>query len=149
MSSPPWAEGYVPPIKAVMTAFPYSIEASASIASAAHVMSSNGIRHLPVKEDGEIVGVLSDRDLGPIDLSGTAGNELRARRVGDAMSAPAYTVGLEEPLSEVLATMAERHIGCAIVMHESRLAGIFTTVDACRLFAGQLGGAGPHEDEVA
>ena len=43
-------------------------------------------------------------------------------------------VDLNEPLETVLLTMAERHIGSALVTRQGRLAGVFTAVDACRTF---------------
>jgi CBS domain-containing protein len=35
----------------------------------------------------------------------------------------------------VVAEMAARHIGSAIVLRHGRLVGVFTAVDACRLLA--------------
>jgi acetoin utilization protein AcuB len=45
-----------------------------------------------------------------------------------------YIVDLHEPLDNVLITMAERHIGSAIVTRAGKLVGMFTAVDACRCF---------------
>jgi acetoin utilization protein AcuB len=36
--------------------------------------------------------------------------------------------------------MAEHKYGCAVVMQNDKLVGIFTTVDACRAFAEMLNG---------
>ena len=53
----------IPPIKAVMTPFPYSIAIDAPLSDAAQMMEEHEIRHLPVIEGDELVGVVSDRDL--------------------------------------------------------------------------------------
>jgi CBS domain-containing protein len=47
----------------------------------------------------------------------------------------AYIVDLETPLDEVLDHMAANQIGSAIVTRQGKLAGVFTTTDACRSFA--------------
>jgi acetoin utilization protein AcuB len=118
----------IPPIKAVMTPFPYWVETTDTLERAKVLMLEHDIRHLPVMEDGKLVSVLSERDM----RSAPA-----ARLVRDACLREVYVVGLTEPLDRVLMHMAERHIGSALVVKEGKLAGIFTTTDACRTF-GQL-----------
>ena len=49
-----------------------------------------------------------------------------------------YIVSVDEPLDNVLLTMAERHIGSAIVTRAGKLVGMFTAVDACRTFGNYL-----------
>lgn len=49
-----------------------------------------------------------------------------------------YVVGFNTPLSEVVAQMAQRHIGSAIVTRRGKLAGILSAMDACRIFAEYL-----------
>jgi CBS domain-containing protein len=44
-----------------------------------------------------------------------------------------YVVEMTTPLAAVAREMAVRHIGSAIVLRHGRLAGVFSTVDACRL----------------
>jgi len=46
-----------------MKAEPATIEASASLTDASAVMRVNEVRHLPVTEDGRLVGIVSMRDL--------------------------------------------------------------------------------------
>jgi CBS domain-containing protein len=47
-------------------------------------------------------------------------------------------VDLEERLDYVLAHMAAHHVGAAVVTRHGKLAGMFTTSDACRAFADRL-----------
>lgn len=61
--------------------------------------------------------------------------------VEDAMTSSPYTVTPDTPLDEVVATMAEHKYGCAVVMQNRHLVGIFTTVDACRACADLLHGS--------
>lgn len=51
------------PLIEVMTANPDVIEADASITTAIRQMRDSGHRHLPVVQDGRILGLLSIRDL--------------------------------------------------------------------------------------
>lgn len=128
----------LPAIKSVMTPFPYSVDIDAPIAEAQRFMREHRIRHLPVTEKQELVGVLSDRDiklyLGP-DLDYPKPKETRVRDV--YMDSP-YIVDLNERLDVVLQAMADRHIGSVLVTRNRKLAGVFTVTDACRTFARHL-----------
>jgi CBS domain-containing protein len=125
----------IPQIKSVMTTFPYSVDADAPVSEALEFMREHRIRHLPVTEKTDVIGLISDRDiklmLGP-DFAYPDADELKVR---DAMVAEPYTVDLSERLDRVLAHMAEHHIGSVVVMRHGRLAGLFTTSDACEAFA--------------
>jgi CBS domain-containing protein len=125
----------IPPIKSVMTPFPWSVDEDATVAQAQEFMRQHRIHHLPVTRDGRLVGLVSDRDiklvLGP-DFAYPGATETRVR---DVMVRDAYVVDLEARLDEVLQHMAAHQVGSAIVTREDRLAGVFTTTDACRQFA--------------
>ena len=122
----------IPPIKAVMTPFPYSIDAGERVEAARRMMEEHGFHHLPVVRAGELVGVISDRELG---RGGTGESEAAPRRVGEVARTQAYVVDLTTPLDRVLAHMARHRLDAALVVKEGRLAGIFTMTDACRHFA--------------
>ncbi len=50
----------------------------------------------------------------------------------------AYIVDINEPLENVLLTMADKHIGAAVITNHQKLAGVFTFIDACRFFGKYL-----------
>lgn len=132
-----------PSMLTVMTPFPYQIDAGASLTAAAAMMETHGIRHLPVFGDGDLVGILSERDLERARMPGhplTAEPELV---VGDLCRPAPYVVDVDDPLDRVLAAMAEKRLGAVLVLKEGELVGVFTAVDACRLLAASLQGAGP------
>ena len=52
-----------PSLKTAMTPFPYSIQRSASLEEARQLMDRHDVRHLPVTDRHELVGLVSDRDL--------------------------------------------------------------------------------------
>jgi acetoin utilization protein AcuB len=119
-----------PTVKGVMTPFPYSIGIDEPLAAAVAMMTGHGFRHLPVVEGGELVGVLSERLVR--EASERAKQSGGQPTVRDAPIGEAYIVGLEEPLDNVVLAMADRHLGSALVVKDGRLAGIFTSTDACR-----------------
>ncbi|MDH3253366.1 MAG: CBS domain-containing protein [Acidobacteriota bacterium] len=122
----------IPFVKAVMTPFPYSIEAGARVEEARLLMHEHGIRHLPVVEREKLIGIVSDRDLRLVTepSSGRVADEDLAIR--DICERDVFVVELTERLDGVLDEMLRRRIGSAIVVKSERVVGIFTAVDACR-----------------
>jgi acetoin utilization protein AcuB len=136
----------IPPIKAVMTPFPYWIDKGEPIAAARKMMAGHSIRHLPVMEAGRLVGVITDRDINLI-LDPGLGDPPEGKTVGDICVSRVYVVDLMEPLDRVLLHMAKHHIGSALVMKDGRLVGIFTVTDACRWFGEMLQSLFPPADD--
>lgn len=137
----------MPSIKSVMSAFPYWIDIDDTLESATSMMSEHDISHLPVKEKGELVGVIALHDIQKMsggtgggaaeEETGTTSGSVNAL-VRDVCILNPYMVDLEEPLDNVLVHMANFHIGSALVLKNNRLAGVFTMHDACRCFADSL-----------
>jgi len=123
----------IPTIQKYMTTQPHSIGRDQKMSAAHKMMREHRFRHLPVLTGGRLVGVLSDRDLHLIETLRDVDPDQVP--VEDAMTNDPYTVSPDSPLDEVVATMAEHKYGCAVVMQNNKLVGIFTTVDACRAFA--------------
>ena len=138
-----------PQVIAFMTPFPYSIDVDAPLAEAHKLMREHHFRHLPVTSAGAIVGVLTDRDiklvLGP-DFDYPNESELTVR---DAYVERPCVVNASTPVATVARTMAENHIGSAIVTKNDKLVGIFTVTDACRALAEVLAGPGERSDDAA
>lgn len=128
----------IPTIKTAMTAFPYTVHPTASLPQAIEFMRRHAIRHLPVEDDDEILGLISDRDIKLVLGPDFAYPEPDKLTVGDVMRRGTYTVDLDERLDTVVEYMAEHHIGSALVTRNGKLAGLFTTSDACRAFAEHL-----------
>jgi len=124
----------MPTIKSVMTTFPYSVDVSDPVQVALDLMDEHNIRHLPVTDENSLVGVIAERELRLFmnpDLTLTnAGLTVR-----NVFIPQPYVVDLNEPLDQVAVTMAERHIGSAMVTRKGKLVGIFSASDACRALA--------------
>jgi CBS domain-containing protein len=94
-------------------------------------MKQHGIRHLAVKSEGELVAVITERDIRNARNLNSDADDLS---VGEICLRHAYVVELSEPLDRVLLGMADQHIDSALVVKDGKLAGIFTISDACRGF---------------
>jgi len=117
-----------PIVKYFMTPSPHAIGAEQTLARAHEMMRDHDIRHLPVLQGGHLVGVLSQRDLYLIETFGDSKPETIL--VSEAMSTEVFTVGPDASVARVSQEMAKKKYGCAVVMCEGRLDGIFTTIDA-------------------
>ena len=119
-----------PTIQKFMTYLPHAVESKVTVDAAATMMTDLGIRHLPVIEDGALIGIISDRDIKMVTSLVIANPKLLV--VKDICHEHPYQVHPEAKLRDVAAEMAEKRYGSVLVTQNGHLAGIFTTVDACR-----------------
>lgn len=125
----------IPLLKSAMTPFPWWVDIDEPLLAARELMRRHKVRHLPVKENGKLVSVVTDRDL-KFALDPDLGLPPReSLRVRDVCVYTAYIVDIGSRLEVVLETMAERKIGSALVTRDGKLVGIFTSPDACRVLA--------------
>jgi len=123
----------MPPVSHYMTAQPWTIERDASLRDADQLMRAHQIRHLPILEDGRLVGVVSERDLRLLEAG--AGVNAATTHVDKAMIERPFVVTGDTALDEVVTIMSEHKYGSVIVMGREGVEGIFTSVDACRVLA--------------
>jgi len=126
---------HIPQMVAVMTPFPYHIAADATLTEAVAMMNEHNIRHLPVFDSSDIVGILSERDIERAKIPGHRLRDEVELRVGDLCAQRPYFVDVADPLDRVLDALVEKRIGSALVLKEGELAGVFTAADACELLA--------------
>lgn len=131
---PNWSLHQRPLIKSAMTPFPHSIAIEAPLEQAIEMMTAHDIRHLPVKNGSRLVGIVTDREVRMVLDTRLAPRWERELRVRDACIPDTYAVDLNTPLDMVLLEMAEKSISSALVLKDGKLAGIFTSHDACRSF---------------
>jgi CBS domain-containing protein len=113
-----------------------TIAADRSMLDASHVMETNHIRHLCVTEAGEIVGIISVRDLvrsfvdvesGPIcDLDKVY------RPLSVLMATTLATIHSEASLLEAAQLMREKRIGSLLTSEAGEIVGIVTERDLVR-----------------
>ena len=111
----------------VMTSHPVTIRADLPIWKAWKLMRENGYRHLPVLNKGQLIGIVSDRDLRRVS------NSLSSDSIDvlEAMTEEPFCVDAGTPLTSVLDEMLQHKYGAALIVDEERRPlGIFTALDA-------------------
>lgn len=132
----------IPTVQKYMTTSPHTVGADQKLSHAHAVLREHRIRHLPVMRAGELVGMLTERDLALIEsLKDVAPHQIT---VEDAMSTSIYRVSPDSPLDEVVGEMAAKKYGSAVVVQNGKVVGIFTTVDVCVAFGELLRGRLTH-----
>jgi acetoin utilization protein AcuB len=126
----------MPAISRYMTKQPWTIERVASLAQAHALMREHQLRHLPVLDNGDLVGIVSVGDLHLLETIGEL--SLDDIPVDEAMTEHPFVVTGDMPLDEVAEIMATKKYGSAIVAGREGVEGIFTTTDACRALASIL-----------
>lgn len=115
-------------IENFMTHSIHTIAAKRTLAEAHELMRKHRIRHLPVLDGGELVGMVTQRDLALVE---TLRNVDPAKvTIEDAMSPDVFTVPLETPVAQVAQRMAHDKIGSAVILRGNKVVGIFTAIDA-------------------
>jgi acetoin utilization protein AcuB len=135
-------------LESVITHSLVTIEPLATLAQANELMRTYDIRHLPVLDNGRIVGILSDRDVQRgmrVDIKRGGDAEVieagfnAAYTVQDFMSSPIETIEESASLSAAVTQMLDKHISALIVTREEVACGIVTTYDLLRTMLDVLG----------
>ncbi len=119
----------MPAISQYMTREPYTIPSSSTAATARAVMQNHLVRHLPILDGVELVGVIADIELAA--MARVPGVDLDDLGVARVMTKP-VTVWGSAPLDEVAELMSENKVDCVVVLGGHGVQGIFTATDACR-----------------
>ena len=122
----------MPTVKFYMTREPHSISSGDNLSRAKALMRMHLIRHLPVVDGDELVGVISDRDVAVVEA--VPGIDLAHVEVARMME-PALTAWSEEAIDEVSVKMAEQKRDCVVVRGGQGVAGVFTATDALQALA--------------
>jgi len=123
-----------------MTRNPVTVSPDAPLEEAILLMEKHGFRHLPVERGGELVGILSDRDvkLGTggmsLDKLGLGDDENLPHLVRDLMRAPVLCVETAERGPLAAARMIEQRVGALPVLSGGRLTGIVTETNLVSAF---------------
>ncbi len=128
----------------LMTAKPMTVPETAKVRRAVEILQEMEIRHLPVvNATGELVGMLSDRDLRSLAIPWFAGREHTGEirtaleaRVSSLMSGDVISVQEETDVSEIVDLMLENKVGALPVTDgDGALVGIISYVDVLRAMA--------------
>ncbi len=122
-----------------------------SLALAQRLMDDHRIRHLPVVQEGQLVGLVSDRDLRQAlpSLMTTLTQAERTYKMGTlalatCMTREVVTVPPEAELVQGMRQLLAGPYGCVPVLAGGQLVGIVTAIDGLRGVLMDLGSAAAH-----
>jgi CBS domain-containing protein len=133
----------------VMSTQVLTVRPETTLKEVAELLGSRGISGAPVVDEaGHVVGVVSEADilakerkprrasrLDRFFARETADRKAAARTAGEAMTAPAVTIGAERRVDAAAATMLDRSVNrLPVIDREGLLVGIVTRADLVRAF---------------
>ena len=115
----------------VMTAGPQCITAATTLADAARLMRDLDVGFLPICADGQqLTGVLTDRDI--VVACVAEGDDPGEITAGSVAQSDPVTVNVDDPIDEVLNTMAEYQVRRLPVLADGLLVGVISEADIAR-----------------
>ncbi|WP_165795449.1 CBS domain-containing protein [Deinococcus koreensis] len=130
-------------VRDLMSAQTISAPPSLPLTEAARLLQSHGIRRLPVVEEGQLVGIVSDRDLRealPSTLSTLsmweATTRLASLRVADIMKRNVLTTTPDADARDAAHTLLEHRVGALPVIDGTgQVVGLLSVSDVLRDYA--------------
>lgn len=127
----------------VMTHTVATVRSNAPLGSAVELLMELHIRHVPVVDDGVLVGMLSDRDmreLGAYQLNLDRVRQFTSMSVSDVMSRNVVTAEPSTNVRDVIQRMLESRIGALPVIEPGtrKLIGIVSYADLLRAAASRF-----------
>ena len=117
-------------VRDAMTENPRSIGASESVVDAARLMREEDIGSLPVTDDDQLLGMITDRDITTRVVSEAA--DPKTTSAGDVCSRDVISVEADKDHEEAVALMARHQIRRLPVVESGRLVGILAQADIAR-----------------
>jgi len=121
-----------------MTKNPITVQESASIIEAIHILKEKNIRRLPVLKGDTLVGLVTEKMLlGYMPVKATSLDQweihylLSKTQVKAAMNPKPHTVSPDAPLTDVAQLLHDRKLnGILVVTAPGKLEGLLTTTNA-------------------
>ncbi len=129
-------------VRDLMTERVFTLKPKDDLAALYDLMDSRHVRHVPIVDsDGELVGLVTDRDLSRSALGAVEElplsverDILRRRRIRDIMATEPDTIEPDATLKEAAEILLENKVGCLPVVEGLHLVGILTEADFVRDF---------------
>jgi CBS domain-containing protein len=132
-----WRKVLMKTVKDIMTEKPFQLTRRATVGAALDMLKAHpDIRHLPIIDDEELVGIVSERDLRSIVgyLSGLSKGKQKGEiylqfSVDCVMTRNVVTVSPDDTILNVARLFGERKIGVLPVLDDGNLVGIVSYID--------------------
>jgi len=135
------------PVKSILNPKLVTVSADERLDTVDDIMALGHVRHLPVVKAGELVGIVSQRDLLRASLSSISNVGLGEKRafltsikLHEIMTRDVITITPETSIQEAAEIMADEKIGCLPVVNDNHLMGMITETDLLHFMA-ELGRA--------
>jgi acetoin utilization protein AcuB len=112
-----------------------TIGCNAGIRDALMVMKKHSVRHLPVVENGDLIGIVTLGDLKQAILA----SMMEQLKVNDVMVRDPFTITRDTSLEQAARIIYEKRIGCLPVVEDRSLVGILTVNDILKAFIDIMG----------
>jgi CBS domain-containing protein len=126
-------------VRLLMSQDPATLGRNETLDLAESIMNLGRIRHMPVVDDGKIVGIVSQRDLfrsALITALGfgrkTTSALIKTIKIKEVMTEHVITISPEATVKEAARVMIDKKIGCLPVVEDQKLIGLLTETDILR-----------------
>lgn len=126
-------------VRDFMATHPQVLGRNDTLDLAEDIMTMGRIRHLPVLDGGELVGIISQRDMFRSAAVTALGFEadtqkalVKTIRIKEIMTEKVVTISPDATVKEAARIMIDKKIGCLPVVQGMKLIGIITETDILR-----------------
>lgn len=129
-------------VRDLMARDPVTLDRNETLDLAESIMNLGRIRHMPVVDNGKVIGIISQRDLFRSALIRALGFGRRATsaliktiKIKEVMTEHVITTAPEVTVKEAARIMIDKKIGCLPVVENEKLVGLLTETDILRQVA--------------
>ena len=126
-------------VRDVMAQNPLTLDRNETLDLAESIMNLGRIRHMPVVDDGRVIGILSQRDLFRSALLTALGFGrktttalIKTIKIKEVMTEDVITIAPETTIKGAARIMIDKKIGCLPVVENEKLIGLLTETDILR-----------------
>lgn len=126
-------------VRDLMAQNPATLDRNETLDLADQIMNLGRIRHMPVVDDGKVVGILSQRDLFRSALivalgfgRRTTSALIKTIKIKEVMTEHVVTITPDVAAKDAARLMIDKKIGCLPVVENEKLIGLITETDILR-----------------
>lgn len=132
-------------VRDIMTPEPRTLKSTDLLTDAWTVLINGGFHHLPVLDDGKLVGVLSASDLlerlrGQDHAIRDTGVILEDAPISELMSRNVVAISADAPVDHAVKRLSRGDLHSLLVLDEGAVVGIVTATDLARMLLERMDG---------